>query len=228
VISALGRLPALRIARSRRLWLGFAGWSCLTLAFAVAARRDAWAHGADRVLTSVYGALALPFVACAIARAACAGKSMLSATASLVAFGAHPRRAALVTLLVGASVTALFGACLAALVAIVAHGSSDPPAAGDALVSAYVGGLGGAAYAAWFSLGTTVGRRGGGRLLLLAGDWLLGESHSSIALVTPRSHLRNLLGGSPPDGISERTSALVMLVLVVVCTLLTLRGSQRR
>jgi|HubBroStandDraft_1064217.scaffolds.fasta_scaffold06787_7 hypothetical protein len=228
MIASLGRLSAARIVRSSRLWLSLGVWCSLDLAFAVVAREHGWAHGADRVLSTAFGALSLPFIACAIARAAFGGRSMLSSTAPLVAFGAAPWRAAFASTGVATLATALVGASLAALVALVAHGTADPPPVHDAIVSAYVGGLGGAAYATWFALGTTIGRRGGGRLLLLGLDWLLGGAGTPTALATPRGHLRNLLGGASPLNLSERWSAIMLLGMMVFCTMLACRGTKRR
>jgi len=228
MIAALGRLSAARLARSPRLWVSLGAWCSLAVAFAIFARVDGWAHGADRVLSSVYGALALPFIAYALARAAFGGRSMISSTASMVAFGAPPWRAALASIGVAALATALLGGCLAAVVALIAHGSADPPAGRDAIVSAYAGGLGGAAYAAWFALGTTIGRRGGGRILFLAADWLLDGAGGRAALATPRGHLRSLLGGASPMNVSERSSALMLLGLAALCTLVAIRSVKRR
>jgi hypothetical protein len=228
VIVSLGLLPAARIVRSPRLWITLGAWSSLVVAFAVAARVDGWAHGADRVLASVYGALALPFIALALARASFGGRSMTSSTAAVVAFGAPPWQAALASIFVAALATAAVGAGLAALVALVAHGALDPARGHDAIVSAYVGGLGGGAYATWFALGTTIGRRGGGRILLLAVDWALGTAGGTTALATPRGHLRNLLGGVSPMDVSERASAVVLVALAALCTVLAIRGARRR
>jgi hypothetical protein len=228
MIAALGRLSATRIARSSRLWLSLGVWCFLALAFAVFAREDQWSHGADRVLSSFYGALALPFMACAVARAAFGGRSMTSSTAPLVALGVSPWRAALASICVAALATAVLGALLAASVAVIAHGAADPPRGRDAIASAYAGGLGGAAYAAWFALGTTIGRRGGGRLVLLGADWLLGGMGAATAFATPRAHLRNLLGGDSPLNISERGSSAMLLALMVACTILACRNARRR
>jgi hypothetical protein len=228
MIASLGRLSAARIMRSSRFWLSLGIWCSLDIAFAVIARQHGWAHGADRVLSSAYGALSLPFIAYAIARAAFGGRSMVSSTAPLVAFGAQPWRAAFASVCVATTATALLGASLAALVALVAHGTADPPRAHDAIVSAYVGALGGASYAAWFALGTTIGRRGGGRLLFLGLDWLLGGVGAPTALATPRGHLRNLLGGASPLNVSERSSAIMLVGMIVLCTMLACRGTRRR
>lgn len=224
---ALGRLPATRLLRSTRLRLVLGAWGLVALAAAVFARYDGWGHGADRVLSSFYGALALPFIACAVARAAFGGRSMNSSTAPLVALGVAPWRAALASVCVAALATALLGAVLAALVALIAHGAADPPRGRDAIASAYVGGLGGAAYAAWFALGTTLGRRGGGRLVFLGADWLLGGAGTTTALATPRGHLRNLLGGDSPMNFSERTSSAMLLALMALCTILACRNPRR-
>ncbi len=208
--------------------MGLGLWCSVAVACAVIARQNAWAHGADRVLSSVYGALALPFIAYAIAGAAFGGRSMVSSTAPLVALGTPPWRAALASVGVAALASALLGAFLAALVACVAHGAADPPAGHDAIVSAYVGGLGGAAYATWFALGTTMGRRGGGRLVFLGLDWLLGGAGTPTALATPRGHLRSLLGGASSLSISERWSATMLVALMAVCTILACRSTRRR
>ena len=69
-----------------------------------------------------------------------------------------------------------------------------------------------------FALGATFGKRGGGRTVLLVAR--LAPRHratGALALVTPRAHLRNLLGGAPPDGIGpSAASAVALLVLAVV------------
>lgn len=228
MIASLCQLSAARIVRSWRLWVGLGIWCSVAVACAVVARQNGWAHGADRVLSTVYGALALPFIACTIAGAAFGGRSMIASTAPLVAFGAPPWRAALACIGVAALATALLGACLAASVACVAHGAADPPVARDAIVSAYVGGLGGAAYASWFALGTTIGRRGGGRLVFLGLDWLLGAEGTPTALATPRGHLRSLLGGAASMNISERCSASMLVALMALCTILACRSTKRR
>jgi hypothetical protein len=228
MIAALGRLSATRIARSSRLWLSLGVWGLLALAFAIFARKEGWGHGADRVLSSFYGGLALPFMACAVARAAFGGRSMTSSTAPLVALGVSPWRAALASICVAALATAIVGALLAASVAVIAHGAADPPRGRDAIASAYAGGLGGAAYAAWFALGTTIGRRGGGRLVLLGADWLLGGAGAATAFATPRGHLRNLLGGDSPMNISERSSSVMLLALMAACTILACQNARKR
>jgi len=226
VIAALARPPLARIVRRPRVWIAVTAWCALALVVAEVARRRGAAHGADHVLVDTYGALIVPLLAYVFVGAAVASQSLRASTASLVAFGAAPLRAALATLAVVALVCAASSAVVGAAVASLAHGASDPPRVRDALASAYAGGLGGASYAAWFGLGASFGRRGGGRSLLLVLDWILGATTGAGALVTPRAHLRNLLGGMPPMGLSERLSALALVALAVACALLAARRSR--
>ena len=226
MIGALARPPIARLVRGPRAWLGVTAWAALAFAFAMAARQRGSAHGADHVLIDTYGALALPLLSYVIVGATVASQSLRASTASLVAFGAQPMRAAAAAIAVAAASCAVVGALVAASVALLAHGIADPPRMHDALASAYVGALGGAAYAAWFSLGASFGRKGGGRLLLLVLDWILGATGGAGALATPRGHVRNLLGGVPPMALSERASATALAVLAIVCALVAIRRSR--
>jgi hypothetical protein len=213
---ALARLPFARLSRTPRAWLGAAVWFTLASWLAFAARRSGATHGADRVLLDGYAGYALPLLVYAIVGAALGGGSLSAAIAPVVTFGASRRRAALATLaaaLVGAAVPA---GVLAAVVAAVAHGGGDPPRLHDALVSAYVGLVGGAAYASWYALGATFGRRGGGRVALLVLDFLAGGAEGVFALVTPRAHVTNLLGGAAVMGWPERSSAVALIVMAIV------------
>jgi hypothetical protein len=207
--------------------MGVTAWSALALVFAEVARVHGAPHGADHVLIDLYGAVAVPLVAYILVGAAVASQSLRASTSPLVSFGAPPMRAAMATLAVVVVLAAAASAVLGAAVALVAHGASDPPLARDAVVSAYAGVLGGAAYAAWFGLGATFGRRGGGRPLLLMLDWVLGATTGAGALATPRAHLRNLLGGAPPMDLSQRASGALLLALVGVCALAAMRRSRR-
>ena len=226
MIAALARPPVARLLRGRRIWLGVAAWGALAFAFAMAAHKRGSTHGADHVLIDTYGSLALPLLSYVIVGAALASQSLRSSTAPLVAFGAQPMRAAAAAIAVAAASCALVGALVAAGVAVIAHGVADPPRWHDAAASAYVGALGGAAYAAWFSLGASFGRRGGGRVLLLIVDWVLGATGGAGALATPRGHVRNLLGGAAPMDLSQRTSAAALLLLAITWAALATRRAR--
>jgi hypothetical protein len=219
----LARLPAARLFRTTRVWIAAGAWSVLAIAMAVFMRRRGASrgasHGADDVLVEAFGALVLPLLAYTLVGAALGARSIAGSTTALAAFGASRARAAAVTVGVAVAASALGGALLAAVVALVAHGAADPPLARDALVSGYVGALGGAAYASWFSLGAGFGRRGGGRLVALLVDWVLGASGGTLALFAPRAHLRSLLGGAPPMDLSQRWSAVALAVLAMACAI---------
>jgi hypothetical protein len=223
VIAALARPPLARLLRRPRTWLPVAGWTALALAFSIAARQRSAAHGADHVLIDTYGALVLPLLAYVIVGAVLGWQSLRASTAPLVAFGAAPGRTAAASIAVATAACAAVGAAVAAAVAAVAHGVADPPLLRDAGLSAYAGALGGAAYAAWFALGASFGKRGGGRALLLVVDWILGGAGGAGALLTPRAHLRNILGGVPPMDCSQRASAAALVGLAVVCALAATR-----
>jgi hypothetical protein len=215
----LARLPIARLFRTARAWTAAGAWSALAIAMAVFMRTRGASHGADDVLVEAFGALVLPLLAYTLVGAALGARSVAGSTTALAAFGASRARAAAATVAVAVAASAVFGALLAASVALVAHGAADPPLARDALVSGYVGGLGGAAYASWFSLGAGFGRQGGGRLMALLVDWVFGVSGGTLALFAPRAHLRSLLGGAPPLDWSQRWSAVALAVLALACAI---------
>jgi hypothetical protein len=208
-VTSLAALPLARLVRSPRGWAGAVLWSALALGLAAVAHAEGATHGADRVLLEGFASYALPLLAYALVGATLGARSMGGSVQSLVALGAAPARAAAAAVAVAAGACASGGAVLAGLVAAIAHGSGDPPALRDALTSAYAGGLGGLAYASWFSLGASVGRRGGGRVVLLLVDFVLSGS-GVLGALTPRAHVRSLLGGALALDMPERASALVL------------------
>ncbi len=223
-MAALARPSIARLLRRPAGWVAIGAWVALACGVAWIARMRGSAHGADHVLVDTVGALVLPLLAYALVRVTFGWGSLRTSTAPVVAFGAQPVRAAAAVIAVAAITCAAIGALVAATAAFVAHGVSDPPPLRDAATSAYAGALGGMAYAAWFSLGATFGRRGGGCGVLLIVDWILGATAGAGALVTPRGHLRNLLGGSPPMDLTQRASVAALLALTLVCAL----GAVRR
>jgi hypothetical protein len=128
----------------------------------------------------------------------------------------------------GAMACALACGLSAAMVDLLAHGAADPPFWGDAVASAYAGVLGGTAYGSWFALGASFGKRGGGRLVCLALDWVVGATDGAGALLTPRGHVRNLFGGSPPLNLSGRASAGLLLLLVALWAAMASRKARGR
>jgi hypothetical protein len=215
---ALARAPWARVCRGGRSRATLAVWAAMGLALAVAARSRHVSHAADRVLLDAYGPVILPLLAYALSSAVVGARSFSAAVAPLRAFGASPVRAAVAALAVAIASSAMAGGVLGAAVDAIAQGPAVRSfILRDAGTSAYACALGGAAYASWFVLGATFGRRGGGRFVFLLADWALGANETVAALVTPRGHLRNMLGGVPPMELSERGSAIALVAISLVC-----------
>jgi hypothetical protein len=98
----------------------------------------------------------------------------------------------------------------------VARGGDDPSLAVDCATSARIAVVASAAYVAWFALGSVVGRRGGGRFVVLAVDWFLGSSTGWLGVPTPRAHIANLLGAEPVLGWSQPAAFMMLLGLSIV------------
>jgi hypothetical protein len=194
--------------------MAFGVCAVVCAALAVAARAHGSAHAADQLLIGLFAGYVLPLLAYALVGATLGAPSLGASGAALTAFGASRVRVAVVSVLVAMGATAIASAIIAAGVALLGHGSGDPPLARDALASAYAGCLGGAAYASLFSMGSTFGKRGGGRAVLLVVDWILGGV-DGLSLPLPRGHVRNVLGGSAPLEWSQRASAIALGVLAV-------------
>lgn len=220
-IGVLALAALARLVRAPRTWLALAVWFPLALAIGLFARAQGMVHSADHVLVDVVGALILPLLVYLLVGAMLGAGSVAASVSPLVAFGARPSSVAVTLVGVGAVACCFCGAVLAATVALLAHGSGDPPRLRDAIASAYVGGLGAGSYACWFFFGAAFGRRGGGRPIALVLDWLLGTQDGCTALFTPRAHVRNLFGGSPPVDLPERASALALVGICAVCLIFT-------
>jgi len=217
VAAALARPTVTRLVRSPRSWFALGGWFAVGVAFALAERIHGATHGADRVLVGPFGGLVLPLLAYALVGAAFGGRSIATTGAALLRFGAHPAGVAGASLGVAIAACGAASAITAVVIAVGAHGAGDPPIVRDAFASAYAAALGGLAYGAWFGLGATFGKGGGGRTALLVLDWILDATGSAPSLLCPRSHVRNLLGGAPPLDLSERASAVALAVLAACC-----------
>jgi hypothetical protein len=148
-------------------------------------------------------------------------------SASWARYGGHRRGyalgrhapAALLTGLVASS-TGLLALGLGS--ATSTPGLALPISSANLLSIVWVGLLGGLAYAGCFGLAEALGGKLG-RILFLAGDWLLGSGTSLLALPWPRAHLRALLGGDAPLGLSARDAALCLIAITLTSALVWLR-----
>jgi hypothetical protein len=211
----LARVPALRLVRTPRAWLPIAAWAALALVVALSARAHGGASGATTVLRGTFAFLVLPLVAYAVVGATLGASGLRRGIRGLVALGAVPQQAALASVVTAAAFAAAICGLLATVTCLLAHGAHDPPLARDLFTSLWVGALGGATYAAYFSAGAAIGK-GTMRGVLLALDFIVGGGAGVGALVTPRGHVTSLLGGPLCAELSQRASSLVLLVLIVV------------
>jgi len=226
-VNALLQLPVARLTRTPRAWIPMAAWSLFAFGAAVALHYASPSASAGDALQTAFGALALPLLAFAVVGVTLGGDGLARSVRSVVAFGAVPARAALAEVLVAVAASALLASVVGILVATLSHGSSDPPLARDVLATAWIAALGGAAYASLFALGASFGARGGGRAWLLALDWMLGASDGSSGILTPRAHVRSLLGGDAVASLSNVASAGMLVLLAVGFAALAVARSRR-
>lgn len=222
----LARVPALRLLRTPRAWMPIAAWTALAIVTALVARSHGSTTGATHVLRGAFAFLVLPLVAYAAVGATLGKSGLRRGIRGVVALGATPRSAAFASIAVALITSAALCGLLAALTCVLAHGSHDPPLSVDLPTSAWVGALGGAAYGAYFSAGSAIGK-GTMRGVFLAVDWILGGAAGAGALITPRGHVTSLLGGPLAADLSQRTSSALLLVLILVYGALALLLARR-
>jgi hypothetical protein len=123
-------------------------------------------------------------------------------------------------LAVGLLSAAALGAALLALgavgVVVLTSAVSLSAVVRELWTCAWITALGACAYVAWFGAGALFFRSGAGRAAVLVLDFLLGETNGMGALLWPRAHLRNLLGGSPPLDQSQLTATVSLVAIVVL------------
>ena len=224
---SLAFLPSTRLLRTRRAWVPILGWTAFAVAGAMIARAGGAVRGADHALLGAYATVELPLLVYGVVAAALGGDSLARSGASQISLGASPFGVARATVLVSVAASATIGAVLAVSVAALAHGPQDPPLAADVARCAEIGALGGAAYGAFFTLGASFGARGFGRSLLLLVDWFFGVGHGSSAVLTPRAHIRSLLGGVAPLHMTARSSFMALTLLAFVCSALAVQRAGR-
>jgi hypothetical protein len=112
-------------------------------------------------------------------------------------------------MLIGAALSAV----AAAMTAVVAHDPAAPSIVIDALTCGWIGALTAASYVGLMTFGATFGATGGGRFLALGFDFLFGSTSGFAALVAPRAHAHNLLGGEPPLLLSQPASVAALVII---------------
>ncbi len=211
MIAALLRVPSARLARLPRSSVPVLAWSALAIGAAIVSR-----NGADHVLRSTFGFVALPLLVYALVGAALGPSGALRGSLrGSVALGGAPRSAAFATVLFSVVASAVAAAVVGALVCALAHGETDPPLASDLPATAGIACLAGAAYGAYFCAGAAIGK-GTMRSVFLAIDWFIGARGGLGSVFTPRGHLASLLGGPLAFELPRKTSSLLLLLLVAI------------
>lgn len=209
-----------RVARKRLVTstslLAMGGGVALGAVCAAIERASSALHAADRTLAGAACGLLLPIGAYLLVERFCSGRRLDEALGAVTRRGANGRACALGTLVVIATVAAAFASAVALVSVLFARGAADPTWVLDTAQTVPIAILGALAYMSLFAMGSQFGRRGQGRTVLLALDWLLGSGTSMLALPWPRGHLRNLLGSQPVLGIGQSLASAFLLVLTLV------------
>ena len=180
-------------------------------------RRSNAATAPDDVLSGIAFGVALPVLAYLVSERACDAQRLDHGLDSVARYGADRRRAALGLLLASALVTALSGACLVLIAVLGAHTLSDASLAFDLRSSLGIALVSGFAYSLCFGAASLLGKRGGGRKWALIADFACGSSSSGFAAPWPRSHVKNLLGGSPALDLSQTSAWFALLAIGIAC-----------
>ncbi|WP_437680622.1 hypothetical protein [Sorangium sp. So ce131] len=214
----LGMEMAYSRLRARRPLLAFGLGLALAIAAAVIEVSFGSAGAVDRALLATFR-LVVPLTSFALASDAADRAALRDAAWPAARFGASSHHVALGIALTTAFAAAVAAALLAIVVVLIAHGPGASPFVRDMLLSGWIGALTGAAYAGWFSLGATFLRRGRGRLVPLAADFLLGGSLGVAGALLPRGHAVSLLGGPSPLGLGQPASAGLLALSALVLAL---------
>lgn len=207
-----GVLAAARLRRVSTL-VALIAAALFVMVAALIERRLGPAAAVDRTLVGAVFGLVLPLLAYLALDRVTETQRLDRALVVIARHGGQRRLAALGLVAACALALAVAGAALAALAVVAARGGGDPGLVRDMLASSWVGVLGGASYAAWFALGSTLGRRGGGRVWALLVDWVFGSGATLFAMAWPRGHLRNLLGAEPVLGMPQWAGLSALIVL---------------
>ena len=213
----VGAQLALARLRSPSSALVLAISALAVFAAAVLERRSNAASAPDDVLSGVALGVALPVLAYLISERACDGQRLDRSVDSVARHGADRRRSVLGLLLACALATALGGVCLVLVAMLGAHSLRDTSLAFDLRSSIGIAFVSGFAYALCFGAAALLGKRGGGRKWALIADFSVGTGASGFAALCPRSHVRNLLGGTPALDLSQRSAWFALILIGIAC-----------
>lgn len=207
---------------ARRAWAAALSGLVVSLLVARVERSYTSLGAADRALGGAAVGLVLPLITFIFVAAALGRSRLNHALEPLTRHGADPRASSLGTL--GALMTLSALVCtLLGVMTTLAAGQPQGNLLADTVASGWLFGLGGVTYAACFVAASTFGRRGGGRVWFLLLDFVLGSQSGALATVFPRSHLRNVLGSTPPLGLEQGVGVVALLALALLAAFFAVR-----
>lgn len=178
-------------------------------------RRVGSAGAVDRALAGTFN-LVIPLVTFAVVTEAAGRHNLREGVWSAARHGVARRGVALGAVAAAAVASAALAALYAVVAVVVAHAPGNPPLITDAFTSAWVAALAAAAYTGWFALGSTFGRRGGGRWVPLVVDFVVGASTGIAGALLPRANAASLLGGAAPLALPQVGSSAILVASAVV------------
>ncbi len=194
--------------------------AALVVVSGIVERRMGSAGAVDRVLAATFNVV-VPLVAFAVVGEASGRGNLRDGVWAAARYGVARRDVALGAVGAASAAAAVLAAMFAALAVAVGHAEGNPPLAHDMFTSGWIAALTAVAYTGWFSLGSTFGRRGGGRWVPLVVDFVLGGGTGLAGALLPRAHAANLLGvldGAAPLGLPQASSSLVLVASALVLT----------
>jgi hypothetical protein len=206
-----------RVIATPALVTALLAWGLAALV-AVAEKRANLFGAAGRALEGQVFAFIVPIALFWMSSRVLESAKLETAASPLARFGASRRDVALGLISASMLASALLAAIAAAATAALAHDPTAPSIAVDAFTSGWIGALTAFAYAALFAFGATFGAKGGGRFWALGFDLFFGGTGGVAALLAPRAHAQNLLGGEPPMLLGQPTSAALLAVIAVSFT----------
>jgi hypothetical protein len=189
---------------------------------AVAEKRTALYGAAGRALEGQVFGFVVPLSLLWISVRVLEPLRLENSASPLARFGLSRRAVALGLVAASMVAGAIVASIAAAITAAAAHDPTAPPLGFDLYTSAWIGALTACAYGGLFALGATFGAKGGGRYVAFGFDLLFGGTSGISALLAPRAHAQNLLGGEPPLFLSQHASAVLLVVIAAAFTSLAL------
>lgn len=212
-----------RVSRRTTVFVALATFLA-TVVIAFVERRES-AHGAaDRTLAALFRII-LPLAAFSLSQLAIGAKNLRDTVWPAARFGMHRGLVAVGHIVAGGLVSGVVALVCAVTGVAIARVGRAPTAhemsiASDLLASAWIAPLVAFAYASWSGLGSTFGKLGGGRGVVLAMDFILGSA-GFLGVIFPRGSAYNLIGLEAPLDLPQRAASGILLLVIVVTSALT-------